>query len=61
MAEESSRQPHIGRVMWLLMITLMRIYSEKEAKKDTENTEGKMNTRKFNAGAMVWAKRDKEK
>ena len=63
LAEERLRQPNIGRVMWLLMITLMLIYSEKEkgAKRDTEYTEEKMSTRKSNAGAMVWAKRDKEK
>ena len=63
LAEERSRQPNIGHVMWLLMITLKLIYSEKEqgAKRDTEYTEEKMSTRKSNAGAMVWANRDKEK
>ena len=30
LAEEISKQPSIDFVMWILMVTLMKIYSEKE-------------------------------
>lgn len=62
LVKEILKQPNIGSVMWLLAISLMRIYNEREqvGQKEIKNVqfEDKKSTQKFNVETQVCAERD---
>lgn len=64
MAEEILRQAAIGFVVWLLVVTLMWVYNEKEKAGQEEKKkvefEEKRGTRECNVGAKTCADIDKE-
>lgn len=60
--EDISRETNIDHVVWLLIITLMQVYNEKDwlGQKETQSVqfeENKINTRKFNVGTKIYAER----
>ena len=57
LTEEISKQPSTDSVLWLLVVTLMKIYNEKE--QGNVQFEGKRNTRKWN-GAKSCAQGHKQ-
>ena len=58
LAEEISKQPSIDSVMWLLVLTLIEIYKEKEQAEQGKIFEEKRSTRKWN-GAKSCVQGDK--
>ena len=62
MAEKISKQPSIDSVVWLLVLTLMKIYNEKEQAEQIKmhNVQSEdRNTRKWN-GAKFCVQGDKQ-
>lgn len=65
LAEEISSQNNIDSAVWLLGITLVKVYNAKEqvSQKEIQNVQfkEKKNARKCNVEATAWAEKDKER